>query len=200
LLRLFNILGGYPSIPDNWIIQWKYFLKGGSNRARFIDTQLASALFTVPGFPPGEEIRLPVRTLLRGYQLRLPTGQAVAQALELKPEEMMSEADIEAVAALLPEDAQLNELQKIRVADDGTTWKLSGRTPLWFYILAEAVHSRLVLKRGHHLGPVGSRLVAGVLIALVRRSKDSFLKIPGWPPARDPTFNLSDLLRLARAL
>jgi hypothetical protein len=132
--------------------------------------------------------------------LSLPTGQAVARALELKPEERMSDEDIEAVAARLPGGAQLAELRKERVTDDGTKWKLSARTPLWFYILAEAAHSRLVLKRGEHLGPVGSRLVAGVLTALVRRSQDSILKIPGWPPARDLKFTLPDLLRLAGAL
>ena len=200
LLRLFNVLGGYPRLPDTWIIQWENFVEGGSNRARFIDTQLAAALFTVPGFRPGDEKRLPVRTLLRGYALRLPTGQAVARALNLKPGEMMSEADIEAVAARIPGGAQLAELRKERVADDGTKWKLSARTPLWFYILAEAVYSREVLRRGDQLGPVGGRLVAGVLVALVRRSKDSILKIPGWPPAHDPGFKLPDLLRLAGVL
>jgi hypothetical protein len=200
LLRLFSVLGRYPRMSDNWIIQWEPFLDGRVNRARFIDTQLSAGLFTLPGLPPGDERRLPVRTLLRGYLLRLPTGQAVAGALNLKGEEAMSAQDIEAVAARIPDGAQLAELRKERVADDGTKWTLSQRTPLWFYILAEAVHSREVLKRGHQLGPVGSRLVAGVLIALVRRSKDSILKMPGWPPTRDPGFKLSDLLRLAGAL
>jgi hypothetical protein len=199
LPQLFDALAEYERLPDNWVIQWENFVEGGPNKARFIDTQVAASLFIVPS-PSGERIRLPVQTLLRGYMLSLPTGQAVSRALELKPEEMMSEADIEAVAARLPNGTQLSELRKERVADDGTKWKLSARTPLWFYILAEAVHSRLVLKRGQHLGPVGSRLVAGVLTALVRRSKDSVLKIPGWPPARDPKFTLSDLLRLAGAL
>lgn len=200
LLRLFNVLGGYPRLPDNWIIQWENFVDVERNRARLIDTQLAPTLFTVPGLPPGDEIRLPVRTLLRGYLLRLPTGQAVAQALNLKPEELMSAEDIEAVAARIPGGAQLAELRKERVADDGTSWKLSARTPLWFYILSEAVHSREVVKRGQQLGPVGSRLVAGVLIALVRRSKNSILRIPDGPPAHDSGFKLADLLRLASVL
>jgi hypothetical protein len=200
LLRLFDVLGRYPTLPDNWIIQWENFLADGPNQARFIDTQLAQGLYTVPGLPAGDEIRLPVRTLLRGYMLSLPTGQAVARALKLKHEEALSEADIEGVASRVHGGAQLEELRKERVADDGTRWKLSKRTPLWFYILAEAEHSRQVLKRGQHLGPVGSRLVAGVLIALVRRSKDSILNVPGWPPTRNPGFELSDLLRLARVL
>jgi hypothetical protein len=200
LLRLFSILGRYTRMPDNWIIQWEKSLDGGVNRARLIDTRLSAGLLTLPGLPPGDERRLPVRTLLRGYLLRLPTGQAVAAALGLSGAEVMSALDIEAVAARIPGSAQLAELRKERVADDGTKWTLSQRTPLWFYILAEAAHSCEVLKRGHQLGPVGSRLVAGVLIALVRRSKDSILKMPGWSPDRDPGFKLSDLLRLAGAL
>ncbi|HEY0375638.1 MAG TPA: peroxidase family protein [Pyrinomonadaceae bacterium] len=202
LPQLFDALANYERLADNWVIQWENFFEGGPevNKARLIDTQVAAPLFNLPG-PKGQAIRLPVQTLLRGYMLSLPTGQAVAQALELKPEERMSDEDIEAVAARLPDGAQLAELRKERVTDDGKEkWKLSARTPLWFYILAEAAHSRLVLKRGDHLGPVGSRLVAGVLAALVRRSKDSILKIPGWPPARDLKFTLSDLLRLAGAL
>ena len=200
LLKLFSVLGRYPRMPDNWIIQWENFLDGGPNRARFIDTRLAQGLFTVPGLQRGDEIRLPVRTLLRGYQLSLPTGQAVARALGLKPAEVLTESEIEAVAGRVPGGAQLEVVREERTADNGSKWKLSTRTPLWFYILAEAEHSRHGLGRGHHLGPVGSRLVAGVLVALVRASKNSILKVPGWPPARDPGFKLSDLLRLARVL
>jgi hypothetical protein len=42
------------------------------------------------------------------------------------------------------------------------------RTPLWYYILAEAA----VLGGSQHLGPVGSTIVAEVLVGLVRRSPD----------------------------
>lgn len=200
LFELFNVVGGYPRLPDNWIIQWENFIGAERNAARFIDTRLARSLFAVTGLPRGHEKRLPVRTLLRGYQLGLPTGQAVACALNLRADEVLTPAEVEAVAARIPGGAQLAVLQKERRADDGTKWKLSARTPLWFYILAEAAHAREVLKRGHQLGPVGSRLVAGVLIALIRRSKDSILNTPGWPPGRDPGFKLPDLLRLARVL
>jgi hypothetical protein len=196
LLMLFDFLGRYFAMPDNWIIQWENFVEGGGNRARLIDTQLTSALSTLLGFPLGEEIRLPVRTLLRGYQLGLPTGQAVARALNLPPGEFMTPADIEAVAASIPGGAQLAQLQMERTADDGTKWKLSARTPLWFYILAEAAH----FHGGQRLGPAGGRIVAGVIIALVRRSKDSILETPGWPSAGDAGLTLSGLLRLARVL
>jgi hypothetical protein len=191
LLKLFDVFGRYATLPENWMILWEKFLDGGSNRARLLDTRLAAPLHTLPGGPG-----LPVRTLLRGYVLSLPTGQAVAGTLGLSPAETLTAANIENVAASLPGGAQLAALQQEREADDGSKWKLSERTPLWFYILAEAAHFR----GGQRLGPVGSRLVAGVLVALVRRSKDSILSVPGWPPARDPEFSLRDFLLLARAL
>lgn len=200
LLQLFNVLGRWETPSNVWTILWENFVENGVNKARMIDTHLSSSLFTIPGLPEGDEFSLPHRTLLKGYLLSLPTGQAVAQALKLHHSEILSAEDIEGVAARIPDSTQLKVLQQDRMADDGTIWKLSARTPLWFYILAEATHNREVRKRGNRLGPVGSKLVAGVLIALIRRSEDSILKIPGWPPARNPQFTLSDLLHLGKAL
>jgi hypothetical protein len=71
-----------------------------------------------------------------------------------------------------------------------------GRTPLWYYILAEAA----LLRDGRRLGPVGSTIVAEVPIGLVRRSPNSILA-PGldWKPnlpSEEPgEFTLHDLLR-----
>jgi hypothetical protein len=73
------------------------------------------------------------------------------------------------------------------------------RTPLWYYILAEAA----VLGGGQHLGPVGSTIVAEVLVGLVRRSPDSILESdwePNLPSAQPGTFTLPDLLRFAGVL
>jgi hypothetical protein len=73
------------------------------------------------------------------------------------------------------------------------------RTPLWYYVLAEAKHHG-----SQHLGPVGSTIVAEVLIGLVRRSQDSILAAPGWvpslPAAQPGRFELADLLRFAKVL
>src|SRR5262249_31636150 len=72
------------------------------------------------------------------------------------------------------------------------------RTPLWYYILAEAADSQT-----GRLGPVGSILVSEVLIGLVRRSDDSILGGPTWSPTLGPIpgqFSLRDLLRFAGVL
>ena len=115
----------------------------------------------------------------------MPTGQAVAGALGLTP---LTPAEITAAVA---SDEQAEVLDHAGYLT---------RTPLWYYLLAEAAHGG-----GHRLGPVGSTIVAEVLIGLVRRSKDSILTDANWngptlPSAQPGTFILADLLRLAGVL
>jgi hypothetical protein len=188
--------GGTDTLPDNWIIEWERFVDVGVpfNRARRFDPKLVEPLFELPdmaGVPEaGDKARLAVRNLLRGYLLRLPTGQAVAGAIQaagwpipvLTPEQILEGAASDEQGAVLSDSGFLE------------------RTPLWYYILAEAA----VLGGGQHLGPVGSILVAEILVGLVRRSEDSILRTKGWSPslpsAQPGKFELSDLLRLSGGL
>jgi nucleoid-associated protein YgaU len=183
------------TLPDNWIIEWHRFVDTldtkASNKARRIDTMLADGLFSlqdVVGNPlADDEARLAVRNLLRGYGLRIPTGQAVARQLHLPP---LTAAQIKQAAA---SPAQVRALEAGRFLD---------RTPLWYYLLAEAAHPSF--GNGQRLGPAGSTIVAEVLIGLARRSEDSILGTPNWQPslpaARPGHFELADLLRFAGVL
>ncbi|MFI1989136.1 LysM peptidoglycan-binding domain-containing protein [Actinoplanes sp. NPDC020271] len=201
LLFSFTALGGQvggpanPTLPDNWIIEWENII-GGTDvmHARKLDTNVAAvgdkalfALRKVDGTPesPPDAGRLPVRNLLRGYRLRLPTGQALAQHLGLP---VMTKDEVLAAAG---SPQQMTALQ---------AGGFESRTPLWYYVLAEASHAH----GGQRLGPVGSTLVAEVLIGLIRRSQDSILAQPGWAPsltsAKPGTFELADLLRFAGVL
>lgn len=186
-VRLFDLFlprqGGYPPVLEEWIIDWNQFIPGGANIARRIDTRLVQALFSHLIDSQGKHIELSLAALdlLRGYLLRLPTGQAVATAIGGP---VMSATEIESVAE------KVNPEQKAILAESG----LSSRTPLWFYILAEAAH----FKDGLCLGPVGSAIVAGVLIGLVRRSTDSILSEPDWAPTLGTGhFDLAQLFKLA---
>jgi hypothetical protein len=149
----------YETLPEKWIIEWDRFM---ANRARQIDTRMVEPLFDLPD-QPGSSMKiksLAVRNLLRGYLLRIPVGQKVAEAIGQKP---MSPKAIENVAA---NEAQLQVLRDANFLE---------KTPLWFYILAEA-------SGRNELGPVGSTIVAEVLIGLIRWSKHSILKQPEWKP------------------
>jgi hypothetical protein len=182
---------GTDTLPDNWIVEWENLVEAGGpfNRARRIDTKLVEPLFLLPDIlgqvAPDDSARLAVRNLLRGYLLRLPTGQAVAQAMGEAP---LTPAEVEAAAA------SFEQAQALR---DGGFLE---QTPLWYYVLAEAV----ARGGGQHLGPVGSTIVAEVLIESVRRSADSVLAVRRWKPylpsAQPGTFTLADLLRLAGVL
>jgi hypothetical protein len=100
--------------------------------------------------------------------LRIVTGQAVARALRKKIQ------GVRAVPALTR--------QQIRegAASEAQVGVLEGagfleRTPLWYYVLTVAA-----ALGGQRLGPVGSTIVAEVLVGLVRRSQNSILRSPNW--------------------
>ena len=73
----------------------------------------------------------------------------------------------------------------------------TGPIYLWYYVLKEAE----VLTGGAHLGPVGSRLVAEVLIGLLDADPTSYRSAyPQWRPTlakREGRFGIVDLLRFA---
>ena len=167
------------TLPDFWIIEWHRFVDTldmkASNRARKIDTKLAGGLFRLADIDgstlPGNRGRLAVRNLLRGYRMRMPTGQAVARRLGVP---VLTPNQIKQAAA---------SPQQVRALTEGG---FLGRTPLWYYLLAEAAHPRG--GNGQRLGPVGSTIVAEVLIGLIRRSEDSILNgQAGSRPCPPPT-------------
>jgi hypothetical protein len=187
---------GFRTLPDSKVIQWRRFIGGSGNKnvARQIRTRLVEPLFSLldaTDQPVPCERRLAVQDLKRGYMMRIPTGQAVARALGIP---IMPANEIEAVAA---DNTQLKVLQQCG---------FSSCTPLWFYCLAEAAHSARQTGKSH-LGPVASRLVAEVIIGLIRASKDSILASDFNPHGAFPMFGktpgeftLPDLLQLAGVL
>jgi hypothetical protein len=71
-------------------------------------------------------------------------------------------------------------------------------TPLRYYVLKEAE----TLANGNHLGPVGGRIVAEVLVGLLAGDPFSYLSIqPHWrptlPATEENTFTMADLLTFA---
>lgn len=149
------------------------------NFARCIGTTLVTPLFTVldeTGKPVRCELNLAVMDLLRGYMLRMPTGQAVANEL------IATGRNIRILTSKEIEDsAGANKKQRAILQDPA--FRFSSRTPLWFHILAEA--DRLG-EGGKKLGPVGSTIVAEVLVALVRRSPQPILPKAGSNPDDKP--------------
>jgi len=188
----------FDTLPENWIIEWENFVDTGTpfNRARRIDTNLVEPLFELKDLRgrslPENRKSLAARNLLRGYLLRMPTGQAVARRLRKKLE------GVRDVTVLGPNQIRNSvSSEQAQILEDAGFLQ---RTPLWYYILAEAS----ILADGRRLGPVGSTIVAEVLVGLVRRSENSILNVTDWNPnlpSEEPDeFTLSDLLRFAGVL
>jgi hypothetical protein len=155
-------------------IDWQTFFDFADGRVRnnkLVDTKLSSVLFSLLGQLTGEPTSLAARNLLRNLALKVPSGQHVANAMELPT---LSEADL----------------------DDLVPFHLHNRTPLWFYVLREAE----VAADGNHLGPVGGRIVAEVIVGLIKGDRTSYLRQdPDWTPTcgSGDTFTVPDLLQAA---
>jgi hypothetical protein len=79
---------------------------------------------------------------------------------------------------------------------DLAPFELQNRTALWFYVLREA-H---VVADGRHLGSVGGRIVADVLVGLIVGDRFSYLRQdPDWTPTygSGDEFTVPDLLQAA---
>jgi hypothetical protein len=178
-LLLPGFLETYHHIPGEWTIDWNRFFE--TNKARQFDTTLARGLSRMDDGQGGVlPFGLATLDLLKGFLMRLPTGEAVANYLG---------QEISADAL----QAAMTEQQKQILTAGG----FENRTPLWFYVLAEARAAGT-----GHLGSVGSAIVASVLIGLARKSKDSYLREKHWTPTlgKDGQFDLPDLLRFAEVL
>jgi hypothetical protein len=197
------------TLPNTRIIEWERFVTrrntgtiDNPNFTRLIIPALVKPTFNVldaNGEPIKCLTKLAVLDLLRGYMVRLPTGQAVAEELNAlgRKIRVLTAKEIEDNAA------KRSATQKAIMTDP--RFDFCNRTPLWFYILTEAE----LIHGGQKLGPVGSTIVAEVLIALVRRSPDPILPKAGVNPnetnfAPLPTesgaFTLADILRLGKVM
>ena len=181
-------LNGRRPLTPELKIDWQYFFKtpdvpgvssDSVNYARPIDSNLSTPLFTLPQTivpPPDTRVVLAERNLLRGKRLGLPSGQRVARQMGAVP---LSNGELG--------------------LGEAPGWE--GQAPLWFYVLKEAE----LEAGGKHLGPVGGRIVAEVILGLLELDRSSYLRAaPAWRPeppiAPEPgLFRMGDLLRFAGA-
>ena len=151
-----DLLGGYPA--RRRYIGWQTFFDLGDGQVKNnkqVDTTISSVLFTLPlpAIAPHTQTSpkvLPQRNLLRQLTWGLPSGQAVARAMRVPG---LGASDLSDIASVYGPFAT--------------------KTPLWYYILAEAQRTA----GGLHLGPVGGRIVTETLIGLLRADPTSYLTV-----------------------
>jgi hypothetical protein len=202
-------MNGFAPIPEQWGVDWSFLLSLGKEPnlpqpSYKIDTSLvhplgalpdrvAKAESLVPGFPPQIAQSLAFRNLLRGLRLGLPGGEHVARAMGVAPDPRIR---IDADTLKTATDSFGITQQQV----DDTVADLTGKTPLWYYILKEGE-----LREGAHLGPVGGRIVAEVLIGLLSGDPLSYLSVqPDWAPflprrdgSAEGSYTLADLVAFA---
>ncbi|MGI8810426.1 MAG: peroxidase family protein [Acidimicrobiales bacterium] len=162
-------LGGFRPLPKDWSVQWKHL------------------------FPLGEADPQPSR----GIDTRLADPLRKLPPLVDQPRRSLGLLNM-----LRGRSLQLPSGQAVATAM-GTSvpnadLRLTGETPLWFYLLRESE----VLSEGRRLGPTGGRIVAEVLVGLLKGDPSSFLRQePAWKPelpSSEPgRFTMVDLLRFA---
>ena len=166
-----------------------------------MDTSLVNPLAHLPasiaGNPPPS---LPQRNLLRSFSLGLPSGQAVAQAMQVP---VLDDAQILIGKAVdTPDPAE----PAVPILSISSSFK--GNCPLWTYILAEAaLHQAnvpLTATGGPatittpRLGPVGGRMVAEVFLGIMFGDSSSLLRThPTWTPKSGPNYRLRDFVLYA---
>jgi Animal haem peroxidase len=213
-------LTGFGQFPSQWAIDWGRFIDldtrpygnldrageagspGNLTRTQLaykIDTSLVDPLKDLPARvagdpPPG----LAARNLLRGWRLRLPSGQDVARAMGLDPI-----SDVE-IGKFTGSDPTIN----INTIHGGV---FTDTCPLWTYVLAETTETTVDVTTSdgvksistRTLGPVGGRIVAETFAGIMDSDDRSYLNVnPLWKPnpalaTANGTFGIRELVAAA---
>jgi Animal haem peroxidase len=173
---VFPDLAGFRPLSPEHVIDW-------------------TLLFDAPGHPPAQRAK-PIDGQPPASLLRLP--ESITSVVEISAYRSLAARDLqrgmgtglpsgEAVARAI--GAQTLTREELKLGD----WR--DETPLWLYILREAA----VRGGGDHLGEVGGRIVAEVIVGIIRYDPESYLtNDPHWRPtlpSHEPdSFKIRDLL------
>jgi hypothetical protein len=212
-------LSGFRKVVQGRAIDWGRFIDidtrpygdsnnedepNNKNRLQFayrIDTSVVFPLsnLPIPSVVAAPPPALPVRNLIRGWRMGLPTGQHVAHAMGVTPIEDKDILIGKGVDKQDPADPPIVSIDKISPV-------FKNNCPLWSYILAEAMDHQVKVQipvqnpipiTTPQLGPVGGRIVAEVFLGLLFGDNHSVLDAhPTWKP-KNPAFALKDFVNYA---
>jgi len=216
-------LRGFREMNPVWAIDWARFIdiekrpagleddppdaKAKRTQLAYkIDTSLVDPLSNLPvsvtGSNPGAFKSLAARNLVRGWRMRLPSGQSIARAMGVEP---MRNEDILIGSSSEP----VEDLPSIAKAFP----KFNDKCPLWTYVLAEAAHgfrTNPEIEVVHtsdgdkkietpKLGDVGGTIVAETFAGMMLDDSNSFWRLwPKWEPDRALGGREFDLRRFIR--
>ena len=202
-------LFGFQRPRDGRAIDWSLFFPGkkhqpltGPERLQWaykIDTSLVHPLGGLITRILPEQPRvaphlhsLAWRDLIRGLEMSLPSGQAVAKHM-YRHRKPIPDEDLKIGPAT--EAAAVNNKSLVSVSR-----AFKNKAPLWFYVLAEAQQQFENNQTPIRLGPVGGRIVAEVIVGLMWADPASVLHNKRFRPeiAVNRSFTMWDLLEFVR--
>jgi hypothetical protein len=179
-------LNGFRRLPEHGALEWKYFLQGTA------DADAQDPHLPQPSYRIDTKLGSPLSQLPASVG-RGERSLAIRNLLRGKALGLPAGQDVARAMGITP----------LEILGEGVSEEVARRTPLWFYILKEADE----IAGGAHLGPVGARIVAEVLIGLLAGDPLSYLSVdPTWSPNRNlpgdlpgeryGTFTLTDLINV----
>ena len=176
---VFPDLAGFRPLTPEHIIDWAFF-------------------FDVPGLPPAQRAK-PIDGQLPASLIRLP--ESITGVIEVSAYQSLAARDLQRGAATgLPSGEAVARAVGAQplTRDELALGDWQDETPLWLYILREAA----VRGGGDHLGEVGGRIVAEVIVGIIRHDPESYLANdrswrPTLPSHERGRFKIRDLVVLA---
>ena len=173
---VFPDLAGFRPIAAEHVVDW-------------------TLLFDVPGRQRAQRAK-PINAQLPASLVRLP--ESITGQVELSAYRSLAARDLQrGMGTELPSGEAVAKAIGARplTADELGLPNWSDETPLWLYILREAE----TRGGGDHLGEVGGRIVAEVIVGIIRLDPESYLaNEPAWRPSLPSheagTFKIRDLL------
>jgi hypothetical protein len=177
---VFPDLAGFRPLAPEHVIDW-------------------TLLFDVPGHPSAQRAK-PIDGKLPASLMSLP--ESITGAVEVSAYRSLAARDLQrGMGTGLPSGEAVARAVGARplTRDELALGEWQDETPLWLYILREAA----VRSEGDHLGEVGGRIVAEVVVGIISKDPEAYLtNDPSWQPtlpSHEPgRFKIRDLLIPAR--
>jgi len=173
---VFPDLAGFRPLAPEHVIDW-------------------TVLFDVPGHPAAQRAK-PIDGQLPASLIRLP--ESITGVVEVAAYQSLAARDLQrGMGTGLPSGEAVAHAvgAKPLTREELALGDWQDETPLWLYILREAA----ARGAGDHLGEVGGRIVAEVIVGIIRNDPESYLSNdPSWRPTlpshQPGSFGIRDLL------
>lgn len=163
-VNTFADMRGSQVLPPEKVIDWEFFA-GGKFKSNAIDTKVTPLVADLPESAIPDDIKyignLAHRNLIRSRQVGLCAGE-----------------DLACFYGYDRDHLPINVIEHEAAAQSLYYQGDQFRTPLWFYLLAEA--QQAMTGTESRLGKVGSHLVGEVILGAIKWARESVLNEPEW--------------------